>query len=146
MKKFLSLILVMVCFLLPASAAEINLEEMDMPSLLKLHEKLDAKIQDGIECLINKNYIYQGEYVVGKDIKAGHYLATCVVDCRNDEDFDFFYELYESQETHAHFKRMMFDRFNVGESGAINLSDGMVFTIVNGTASLKLMDTPAWAP
>ena len=40
----------------------------------------------------------------------------------------------------------MFDRFNAGESVQLNLEDGMVLRIVNGTANVQPSSKPAWAP
>lgn len=146
MKRFISLALVLLCLALPAMAEEIDLSGMDLAALLKLHEQLDAAIQEEIECLVDENVIFQGVYVVGKDIKAGYYLVTCIIDSENEGNFDFFYELYDSEETYSQHNRSMFDRFNAGTSAQLNLQDGMVLRIVNGTANLKPVEKPVWAP
>lgn len=146
MKKFISMVLALLCLVLPAMAEEIDLSGMDLPTLLKLHEQLDAAIQEQVDCLLDSNNIFQGVYVVGKDIKSGYYLVTCVVDSEDEGNFDFFYELYDSEETYAKHNRSMFDRFNVGDSTQLNLQDGMVLRIVNGTALIQETDKPAWAP
>ena len=146
MKKFISMVLALLCLALPAMAEEIDLSSMDLPTLLKLHEQLDAAIQEQIDCLLDSNNIFQGVYVVGKDIKPGYYLVTCIVDSEDEGNFDFFYELYDSEETYTKHNRSMFDRFNVGDSTQLNLQDGMVLRIVNGTALIQETDKPAWAP
>lgn len=146
MKKFISMVLALLCLALPAVADEIDLSSMDLPTLLKLHEQLDAAIQEQVDCLLDSNNIFQGIYVVGKDIKPGYYLATCIVDSEDEGNFDFFYELYDSEEAYTKHNRSMFDRFNVGDSTQLNLQDGMVLRIVNGTALIQETDKPAWAP
>lgn len=146
MKKFISMVLALLCLALPAMAEEIDLSGMDLPTLLKLHEQLDAAIQEQVDCLLDSNNIFQGVYVVGKDIKPGYYLVTCIVDSEDEGNFDFFYELYDSEETYTKHNRSMFDRFNAGDSTQLNLQDGMVLRIVNGTALIQETDKPAWAP
>ena len=146
MKKFIALALAMLCLALPAMAEEVDLSGMDLAALLSLHEQLDAAIQDQVECLMDENNIFQGVYVVGKDIKSGYYLVTCIIDSEDDGDFDFFYELYDSEETYSPHNRSMFDRFNCGSSTQLRLQDGMVLRIVNGTALIQPTDEPAWAP
>lgn len=146
MKKFIALVLVLLCLSVPALAEEIDLSGMDLSALLALHEQIDAAIEDQMECLLDPNKIFQGVYVVGKDIAPGYYLFTCVVDRHDEGDFDFFYELYDSEETYKKHNRTMFDRFNVGESVQLNLEDGMVLRIVNGTANVQPSSKPAWAP
>lgn len=146
MKKFISMVLALLCLALPAMAEEIDLSCMDLPTLLKLHEQLDAAIQEQVDCLLDGNNIFQGVYVIGKDIKPGYYLVTCIVDSEDEGNFDFFYELYDSEEAYTKHNRSMFDRFNVGASTQLNLQDGMVLRIVNGTALILETDKPAWAP
>ena len=146
MKRFIVLILAMCCLLVPVSAEEIDLESMDLAALLALHERLDTAIQDQIQCRLDRNSIFQGVYVVGKDIVPGYYLFTCIEDRYDGNNFDFFYEIYENQEKYDSSNRSMFDRFNVGESVQLDLKDGMVLRIVHGTANVQPSNKPAWAP
>ena len=44
MKKFISMVLALLCLALPAVAEEIDLSSMDLPTLLKLHEQLDQAL------------------------------------------------------------------------------------------------------
>lgn len=146
MKKFVALVLIMLCLTAPVLAEAIDLSSMDLGALFALHEQLDAAIEDRMECLLDSNNIFQSVYVVGKDIAPGYYLFTCIVDRHDEGNFDFFYELYESEETYKKYSRMMFDRFDVGESAWLNLEDGMVLRIVNGVANVQPSSKPAWAP
>jgi hypothetical protein len=146
MKRFIALALTMLCLALPALAEEIDLTGMDLMELIKLHDRLDLAIQEDIGCLFDENNIFQGVYIVGKDIGAGYYMVTCIVDSEDEGNFDFFYELYDSEETYSQHKRSMFDRFNAGTSVQLNLQDGMVLRIVNGTALIQPIEKPAWAP
>lgn len=146
MKRILALVVTILLLSTCAMAEEIDLTGMDLASLLELHTKVDAAVQDKIDCLVDDNLIFQGVYVVGKDITAGYYLFTCVVDQYDSGNFDFFYEIYDTEDTYTAHKRSMFDRFNVGESVQLRLEDGMVLRIVNGTANVKPVEKPSWAP
>ena len=107
----------------------------------------DRRIRtEQVDCLLDSNNIFQGVYVVGKDIKPGYYLVTCIVDSEDEGNFDFFYELYDSEETYTKHNRSMFDRFNVGDSTQLDLQDGKVLRIVNGTALIQETDKSAWVP
>ena len=146
MKKFIALVMALLCLSAPVVAEEIDLSGMDLRSLLALHEQLDSMIEEQLECRLDENSIYQGIYVVGKDILPGYYLFTCIEDRHDEGNFDFFYELYESEDAYTKHNRSMFDRFNVGESVQLDLQDGMVLRIVNGTANVQQVSKPAWAP
>lgn len=76
MKKFIALVLALLCLSIPALAEEVDLSSMDLAALLKLHAELDSAIQEKFDCELDANGLYQGIYVVGKDIKAGRYLLT----------------------------------------------------------------------
>lgn len=146
MKKFLALVMAMLYLSAPVVAEEIDFSGMDLRSLLALHEQLDSLIEEQLECRLDENSIYQGVYVIGKDILPGYYLFTCIEDRHDEGNFDFFYELYESEDAYTKHNRSMFDRFNVGESVQLDLQDGMVLRIVNGTANVQQASKPAWAP
>lgn len=146
MKKFIALVLAMLCLSIPTMAEEMDINSMDLNALLALHEQLDALIGDQIQCRLDENSIFQGVYVVGKDILPGYYLFTCIEDRHDEGNFDFFYEIYESEGAYDKHDRSMVDRFNVGESVQLNLEEGMVLRIVNGTANVQQSSKPAWAP
>lgn len=146
MRKLAMVALAVMLICSTAFAEDLDFSSMDLDELLAIHARLDAAIGDELECLLDRNNIYQGVYYVGRDIAPGRYMFTCIDDCRGDENFDFFYEIYESEETFAAYDRQMFDRFNCGTSAMINLVDGMVFSIVHGTAKVQIMEKPIWAP
>lgn len=146
MKKIIALMLAMLFLSIPVMAEEIDISDLDLNELLALHERLDSAIQDEIMCKLDENSIFQGVYTVGRDIIPGYYLFTCIEDRHDEGNFDFFYEIYESQEAYDKNKRTKFDRFNVGESTQLDLQDGMVLRIVNGTANVQQASKPAWAP
>lgn len=146
MKKLIAFVLTILFLSAPVMAEEIDISGMDLNALLALHEQLDSAIQDEIQCKLDENAIFQGVYTVGTDIAPGYYLFTCIEDRHDEGNFDFFYEIYESQETYDAHERSFFDRFNAGESAQLNLQDGMVLRIVNGTAEVQTSSKPAWAP
>ena len=46
MKKFIALVLALLCLSIPALAEEVDLSSMDLAALLKLHAELDSAIQE----------------------------------------------------------------------------------------------------
>ena len=146
MKRFWILMAVLVLSCFPAFAEEIDISGMDLETKLALHARLDESIAEDLHCLLDADTIYQGVYVVGKDIAPGYYLFTCTVDTEDDGNFDFWYDVYATEEDYQSHNRKYFERFNVGESSSITLEEGMVIDIIRGIAQLQQATKPNWAP
>lgn len=101
--------------------------------------------------------IYDGVYVVGKDIKAGQYILTVV-----DSEYGMDVITFENEDTYASY--FATKRFTVGEEReaieananskayarkldtvSLNLHDGMVLLLKSGTGRLEAAK-PSWAP
>ena len=141
MKKFIALVLALLCLSVPALAEEVDLSSMDLATLLKLHAELDSAIQEKFDCELDANGLYQGIYVVGKDIKAGRYLLTMTTKTY------FMCHLYEDM-THkeAHDGGQRETLLAVGETLQLTLEDGMVLVIDQGAVSVKMVSKADWAP
>ena len=138
MKKFIALVLTLLCFSIPAFAEEVDLSGMDLAALLKLHEQLDSAIQEKFDCELDANGLYQGIYVVGKDIKAGRYLLTMTTETY------FMCHLYEDKEAHDGGQHETL--LAVGDTLQLTLEDDMVLVIDQGAVSVKMVPKAEWAP
>ena len=141
MKKFIALVLTLLCFSIPAFAEEVDLSGMDLAALLKLHEQLDSAIQEKFDCELDVNGLYQGIYVVGKDIKAGRYLLTMTTETY------FMCHLYEDMiHKEAHDGGQHETLLAVGDTLQLTLEDDMVLVIDQGAVSVKMVPKAEWAP
>lgn len=141
MKKFIAMALALMCLAVPAMAEEIDLSSMNLTELLKLHEQLDASIQEQFDCSLDGNSLYQGIYVVGKDIKAGRYLLTSV------SKTYFMCHLYEDMpHKEAHDGGQHETIISIGDTLQLKLEDGMVLVVDQGAASVKPVPEAEWAP
>ena len=141
MKRILALVVTIMLLSTCAMAEEIDLTGMDLASLLELHKKVDAAISERMECTLNSDYMYQGVYTVGKDIKAGHYLLTSV-----DKTY-FMCHLYDDAEHKAEHDGGQHETIlSVGDTLSLVFEDGMVFVVDQGVVSLKMIEKPSWAP
>lgn len=141
MKKFISMVLALLCLALPAMAEEMDLNNMSLADLLKLHEQLDTAIQEQFDCVLDSDGIYQGVYVVGTDIKAGRYLLTSV------SKTYFMCHLYEDMEHKtAHDGGQHETITGIGDTLQLKMEDGMVLVVDQGAASVKLVPEANWAP
>lgn len=141
MKKFIALVLTLLCFSIPAFAEEVDLSGMDLAALLKLHEQLDSAIQEKFDCELDANGLYQGIYVVGKDIKEGRYLLTMTTETY------FMCHLYEDIiHKEAHDGGQHETLLAVGDTLQLTLEDDMVLVIDQGAVSVKMVPKAEWAP
>lgn len=141
MKKFIALLLSILCLSAPVLAEEVNFDDMDLAALLALHEKLDAAIQEQMDCVLDGDNIYQGVYVVGQDIKPGRYLLTSL------SKTYFMCHLYQDQEHKAaHDGGQHETLLSIGDTLSIKFEEGMVFVVDQGVVSVKMISDPEWAP
>lgn len=141
MRKLFILVITVIFISTCAMAEEIDLAGMDLASLLNLHSRLDAAIEEKMECEIDDTFMYQGVYVVGKDVKEGHYLLTSV-----DKTY-FMCHLYEDiDHKDKHEGGQHETILSIGDTLSLTFKDGMVFVVDQGAVSLKTIEKPAWAP
>ena len=157
MKKFFCIIasLVLLSGIPFAFASELDLGTLSDAELLALHNR--TKVEIGVRGIDTSNLIYDGVYVVGKDIKAGQYTYTVVLTSYGVDVITFKTEdLYNSYfsakrftvgeenaaiEANAHSKVYL----RAAENTTLNLHEGMVLLIKDGSGSLESV-TSSWAP
>lgn len=141
MKRFIVVLLAVLLISGSALAEEIDFSGMSLSELLALHEKLDAAIQEEFDCALDPSSMYQGVYVVGKDIEAGNYLFTSI-----SKTF-FMCHLYEDVEhKQAHDGGQHETITQIGDTLSLTLEDGMVLVVDQGVAAIKAIEKPEWAP
>ena len=146
MKRFWILMAVLVLSCFPAFAEEIDISGMDLETKLALHARLDESIAEDLHCLLDMDTIYQGEYLVGKDIAPGRYLFTCNKDIDAQYDEDFAYWLYADKAAYESYDLLASDAVCFGRSLSVLLEEGMFLKIVQGQAQVELLPTADYAP
>lgn len=105
-----------------AAATDINIEGMSVEEMVKLRDELNAKIAENG----GDNIIVEGDYVVGKDIKASNFKVTCpgedgvMFEIVSEDEYD---GMNTSSDAGRYF--ILYD----GESGALNLKEGEVLMV-----------------
>ena len=147
MKRFLCVLLVLATIGIPGAIAEsIDIDSMALMDLLELRSKVDAKIDELLKTSVSVSEIYQGEYLVGKDIAPGRYLFTCNKDIDAQYEEDFAYWLYADKAAYENSNRMASDAVCFGRSLSVLLEEGMFLKIVQGQAQVELLPTAEYAP
>ena len=154
-KFFVSILCLMIAVSSAAFAETLDFSTMNNDDLVLLLNQLEAEISArGID---TNSLIYKGTYVVGKDLYAGQYILTVV-----DSEYGMDIITFESEDTYtAYFGTK---RITTGEEREaieanadsktyarkletvnLNLHDGMVLLLKNGTGRLEAVK-PSWAP
>ena len=135
MKRLILFVLVLTMIVAPALAAEIDLSKMTDAELVELRAQIDEILND------DSGTICEGKYIVGTDIKSGHYKLTC---------YKFSLETLTAMAVNV-FKTDnpsdWFGRYhlNAGSSVYVNLTDGMVLSLENGSCLIQTASAD-WAP
>ena len=105
-----------------SAANDVNIEGMSVEDMVKLRDELNAKIAENG----GDNIIVEGDYVVGKDIKASNFKVTCpgedgvMFEIVSEDEYD---GMNTSSDAGRYF--ILYD----GESGALNLKEGEVLMV-----------------
>lgn len=105
-----------------AATTDIDIEGMSVEDMVKLRDELNAKIAENG----GDNIIVEGDYVVGKDIKASNFKVTCpgedgvMFEIVSEDEYD---GMNTSSDAGRYF--ILYD----GESGALNLKEGEVLMV-----------------
>ncbi len=142
MKKVLILVMVFaIAFAGLTFAGELNIEDIDLSAistdkLISLRNDIEIEISNRIEK--TSDHIYDGEYVVGKDIAPGRYAYTNLMDEEgatgsleirdNETDRTIMYRV-------TVYGRCIYD---------LNLEDGNILCINNGDGFIEPYH-PSWA-
>lgn len=150
MKKTLAILAALTMAITPVACADtalapkIDISELTLDELVALHEDVDARIKELTECDVDADVIYIGEYIVGKDIAAGTYLFRC--NETNDNNYDFFYELYRDIDEKEAYNTLQRDGGENGDIFQLTLEDGMILSITSGQALVQKAAKASWAP
>ena len=105
-----------------AATTDVNIEGMSVEDMVKLRDELNVKIAENG----GDNVIVEGDYVVGKDIKASNFKVTChgedgvMFEIVSEDEYD---GMNTSSDAGRYF--ILYD----GESGALNLKEGEVLMV-----------------
>lgn len=148
MKKVYSVIIALVlivgvfstiAYAQSGSHETIDLTEYSLEELIELHEDVRAELIDRLH-LNEDALIGRGEYVVGKDIKAGTYTFTVTeTDYDDGEAENGFYVKNED----GHYETTY--NVPVGEKIVLSLTDGQTLTIHKCICYVTISN-PIWAP
>ena len=148
MKKFFSVLLVLILCSGVAFAETIDFKSMTTDELISLYREIQLELGDRIG-LGSSNRIGRGSYVVGKDIKAGYYDFVCLdTDCFDDgspyNDIRI-YRLVDDDPAQKGDCIFWEQRFAIGAHVAFNLEDGTLLSIGGCSGELVAM-SPTWLP
>lgn len=139
MRKIICSVLVFLFAFCTVTTAEsvIDISTMTIDELISLRDSIDEQIR-GI--LVSDNtMIYAGDYLVGKDIKAGKYVITCTRE-KEDADDGMVMAIYDDDEAYKANKgkypygvfrdnAKVFIVIDEGASAMISLEEGEHFII-----------------
>ncbi len=155
MKKVIALIFVALLLVANIGYADvgIDLSAMTLEELTTLRDEINALIKANVED--NNAMIYVGDFLVGKDIRAGSYIITCTKEEENASDGMIIaiydsgdtYEMNKSKSVYYDFRdnANVFIGIDLGETTIINLEEGQHLIIRWGEGTCKSY-APAWAP
>lgn len=143
MRKIFAVVLLLICLGAVCIAnADAEYQSLDDSALLKLKSEIDLEVETRLGHLHPFN---SGKYVVGRDIKPGHYTMYCIktVDGRMNLDIYFVVDADDP----AKDKTMTYEYLQDGDVFSFVLSDGEVLKISDlASGFLKMDEKPSWAP
>lgn len=148
MKKFSSILLVMMLCISVALAETIDFKGMSTEELISLYQEIQAELSERID-LGATNRIGRGSYVIGKDIKAGYYDFVCL-----DTDYfesgkpdnDIYIYLLDGDTAADLGERIYWEqRFAIGSHVTFNLEEGTLLEIDGCSGELNAI-SPSWVP
>ena len=146
MKKLTALILILLGMVCAAYCEEMPIESMSLEELFTLRAAIDSRIFELSGAELDSSTIYEGVYIVGKDIAPGRYLMTCNKETDDQFDEDFAYYLYQNEDDYRSYRLLHSDSVSVNGSLSVTLEDCMVFYVVQGQAVVQSLTKPSWAP
>lgn len=146
MKKLIAgLLIACTLFTTSAYASSVDVKSMTMDELVGLRDEIDQEINSRLG--FDENKIYIGEYVVGKDIKPGRYIIVFEGNPASTKDEEGGKVLlYENQEAADDWEPFFYDFYYFGQECYVELTDGMVMSIVYASGSIRPVAKPSWAP
>lgn len=147
MKKFISVLLVLVLCSAVAFAETIDFKSMTTDGLIQLYQEIQLELASRTG-LTDNNKIGQGIYTVGKDIKAGTYEFICLESGTHDDSTQrnafYIYALGDDGVSQGKTLWYLYDTA-LNAKVTLSLSEGTILEIWNCSGVLTEM-TPSWAP
>lgn len=150
MKKFVTLMIAV--FVIVSSAICANCEELDVASmstddLLAIYNTIQSELYSRIG-MTDNNYVGQGIYVVGKDIKAGSYDFVCTESGSRDDGSQqnavYIYLIGDDGVSQGKTLWYLYDTA-LNSKITLNLSEGTILEIWNCAGVLIEVDH-SWKP
>ena len=144
MKRFLTVLVLlvllatMVAFALPALAEEADYKSMSTDELIALNQKIVDELTSRGEAQAAP--IGKGDYVVGKDIKAGTYTFTCTEPSKRNDVTTV--QVWNSDRSDCLINQSL----ELNETQYLPLVDGQVLSIYYGSGTIQPSVKPSWAP
>lgn len=153
MKKLLISSILALSLCAPAYASSIDVTTLSDSELMELHEDIHDEFANRE---IKDSIIHEGTYIVGKDIRAGHFSLTCVetswsfgaILFETEEEYDLYFteqengtKRTEAIEAHALSSTYVYKSDVID----LNLEEGMVLMLRQGSAFIE-ETSPSWAP
>ena len=138
------LLLVSVLFLLMSTtvaADGFDIASATTDELIAMQNEIEDELLSRITT--SRDIIYRGEYIIGKDIKAGEYVYECT---SLSDGYRFNRILvYDNQEARDNMKGSSLSA-GLGEKLHFNFVDDMIVIFVDGIGTLRSIAKPSWAP
>ena len=142
MKKILVLVIILMLVISISALAEstIDLSGLSIEELIGLKSSVNEELHNRIGS--DDSEIYSGKYIVGKNINPGKYTITCTESVGGGLSID----VYLLVEDKISYEGMLNPHIylNVGETGFIQLEEGTVLEISDGTGLIQASN-PTWA-
>lgn len=153
MKKLLVSSILALSLCAPAYASLIDVATLSDSELMELHEDIHDEFANRD---LKDSIIHEGTYVVGKDIRVGHFRLTCVstswsfgaIVFETENDYNlYFTEKEDGTKTSEAIEAHALSSTYVYKSDVIdlNLEEGMVLMLRQGSAFIEETN-PSWAP
>ena len=128
-----------------ASSISIDVSSMTMEELVSFRDEINQEINSRLGS--DESKIYIGDYVVGKDIKPGRYIIIFEENPASTKDEEGGKVLlYKDQDAADDWDPFFANYYYFGQECYVELTDGMVMSIVYSSGLIRLAAKPSWAP
>ena len=142
MKKIISIAILLVFVVTCSYAEELDYSSLTADELIGMRNQITAELNSRFSP--DPSAIYSGNYIVGKDIKAGQYIFAydkLAEGCTYGELL-----LYANEEARENRDEYVLENLRIGVEFYLNLVDGMIVEVNLGSGTLRATVTPEWAP
>lgn len=141
MKKFIALALCAVMLGSLGLAEEIDISGMSVDELLALRVRIDDQLAAMLPS--DSSAIFRGVYIVGTDIAPGKYVFECTE--VSVDDYGQL-EINESEDEDGYREEILDVNIYPGDKCYLDLTEGMLMEIEDGSGTLKKAEGLDWMP